>query len=52
MYTNNNTLTGDNTGVKNLKDNWDKANAPFVNPSISEVNTNAVPSSSLIDDGI
>ena len=52
MYTNNNTLTGDNTGVKNLKDNWDKANAPFVNSSISEVNTNAVPSSSLIDDGI
>ena len=52
MYTNNNTLTGDDTGVKNLKDNWDKANAPFVNSSISEVNTNAVPSSSLIDDGI
>ena len=52
MYTNNNTLTGDNTGVKNLKDNWDKANAPLVNSSISEVNTNAVPSSSLIDDGI
>ena len=52
MYTNNNTLTGDNTGVKNIKDNWDKANTPLVNSSISEVNTNAAPSTNLVDDGI
>ena len=53
MYTNNNTLTGDDTGVKALKEHWGDADVRRqLNSTTNDSKLTSAPTNDMIDDGI
>ena len=52
MYTNNNTLTGDNTNVKNLKEHWGDADVRMQLTNGKDGKLTSAPTTDMIDDGI
>ena len=53
MYTTNNTLTGDDTGVKALKEHWGDADVRRqLNSTTNDSKLTSAPTNDMIDDGI